>query len=113
MQVAVNTGRLPLTRGKRVGYRVEWLRHYNGLYERFTDPDPHSFVTFRSTTKLGLGLQNKVMNTCEQARTGRDGKRGRVFLVGFSSSIARFIVSSLRENKPGNRVIVISMGCFN
>ena len=26
---------------------------------------PHSFVTFRSTTKLGLGLPNKVMNTCE------------------------------------------------
>ena len=26
---AVNTGRLPLTREKRVGYRVEWLRHYH------------------------------------------------------------------------------------
>ena len=26
--VAVNTGRLPLTREKRVGYRVEWLRHF-------------------------------------------------------------------------------------
>ena len=26
---AVNTGRLPLTRDKRVGYRVEWLRHYH------------------------------------------------------------------------------------
>ena len=26
--VAVNTGRLPLTRQKRVGYRVKWLRHY-------------------------------------------------------------------------------------
>ena len=27
--VAVNTGRSPLTREKRVGYRVEWLRHYH------------------------------------------------------------------------------------
>ena len=27
--VAVNTGGLPLTREKRVGYRVEWLRHYH------------------------------------------------------------------------------------
>ena len=26
--VAVNTGRLPLTWEKRVGYRVEWLRHF-------------------------------------------------------------------------------------
>ena len=27
--VAVNTGRLPLTQEKRVGYRVEWLHHYH------------------------------------------------------------------------------------
>ena len=27
VHVPVNTGRLPLTREKRVGYRVEWLRH--------------------------------------------------------------------------------------
>ena len=26
---ALNTGRLPLTREKRVGYRVEWLRQYH------------------------------------------------------------------------------------
>ena len=26
--VAVNKGRFPLIREKRVGYRVEWLRHY-------------------------------------------------------------------------------------
>ena len=32
------------------------------MYERFTDPTPHSFVTFSSTTKLGLGLPNKVPN---------------------------------------------------
>ena len=36
----------------------------------------------------------------------------RVFLVGFSSSIVRFIVSSFEENKPGNRVVVSSVGCF-
>ena len=35
------------------------------LYEKFTDPTPHSFLTFSSTTKLGLGLPNKAMNTCE------------------------------------------------
>ena len=31
VHVPVNTGRLPLTREKRVGYRVEWLRH--SLYQ--------------------------------------------------------------------------------
>ena len=34
------------------------------LYESFTNPTPHSFVTLSSTTKLGLGLPNKVMSTC-------------------------------------------------
>ena len=29
VHVAVNTGTLRLTREKRVGYRVEWLRHYH------------------------------------------------------------------------------------
>ena len=29
VHIAVNTGRLSLTRQKRVGYRVEWLRHYH------------------------------------------------------------------------------------
>ena len=32
------------------------------MYEKFTDPTPHSFVMFSSTTKLGLGLPNKAMN---------------------------------------------------
>ena len=50
------------------------------MYERFTDPTPHSVVTFSSTTKLGLGLPNKVMNTCEKARThGRDKKKSASF----------------------------------
>ena len=34
------------------------------LYESFTNPTPHSFVTLSSTTILGLGLPNKVMSTC-------------------------------------------------
>ena len=34
------------------------------VYERFTNPTPHGFVTLNSTTKLGLGLPNKVMSTC-------------------------------------------------
>ena len=38
----------------------QWL---DPLYESFTNPTPHSFVTFSSTTKLGLGLPNKVMST--------------------------------------------------
>ena len=33
------------------------------MYERFTNPTPHSFVTLSSTTKLGLGLPNKVIST--------------------------------------------------
>ena len=43
----------------------------------------------------------------------RQKKKGvLVFFVGFSSSIVRFIVSSFGENKPGNRVVVSSVGCF-
>ena len=34
------------------------------MYESFTNPTRHSFVTLSSTTKLGLGLPNKVMSTC-------------------------------------------------
>ena len=34
------------------------------VYERFTNPTSHGFVTLNSTTKLGLGLPNKVMSTC-------------------------------------------------
>ena len=84
------------------------------MYEKFTDPTPHSFVTFSSTTKLGLGLPNKAMNNVRvsQNRTRQKKKGVLVFFVGFSSSIVRFIVSSFGENKPGNRVVVSSVGCF-
>ena len=34
------------------------------VYESFTNPTLHSFVTMSSTTKLGLGLPNKVTSTC-------------------------------------------------
>ena len=78
------------------------------MYERFTDPSPHSLVTFSNTTKVGLGLPiNKVMNKCKQARKKiKKRKRERVFLVGFSSGI----VSSFGENELGNSIIVSSMG---
>ena len=47
--------------------QTNWRWELNGdqgkhVYERFTDPTPHSSVTFSSTTKLGLGLPNKVTN---------------------------------------------------
>ena len=42
------------------------------LYERFANPTPHSFVTLISTTKLGLGLPNKVMSTCVLSKLERD-----------------------------------------
>ena len=45
------------------------------LYERFTNPIPHSFATLSSTTKLGLGLSNKVMSTCELSKLGLDETR--------------------------------------
>ena len=86
------------------------------MYEKFTDPTPHSFVTFSSTTKLGLGLPNKAMNNVRvsynRTRQKKKKKRVPVFFVGFSSSIVRFIVSSFGQNKPGNRVVVSSVGCF-
>ena len=86
------------------------------LYERFTNHTPHSFVTLSSTTKLGLGLPNKVMSTCELSKLELDetkkGQWARVFLVGFSSSLVRVLWVRLKPNKPGNRVIVSSMGCF-
>ena len=31
---------------------------------KLTNPTPYSLVTLNSTTKLGLGLPNKVMSTC-------------------------------------------------
>lgn len=50
------------------------------LYERFTNPTPHSFVTLSSTTKFGLGLPNKVVSTCvlaiEKSENGSSRKRG-------------------------------------
>ena len=88
------------------------------VYERFTNPTPHSFVTLSSTTKLGLGLPNKVMSTCELSKLGRDETKkeqwARVFLRGFnfSSSFVRVLWVRLKRNKPGNRDIVSSMGCF-
>ena len=45
------------------------------MYERFTNPTPHSFVTLSSTTKLGLGLPNKVMSTCELSKLEGDRTR--------------------------------------
>ena len=42
------------------------------MYDRFTNPTPHSFVRLSSTTKLGLGLPNKVMSTCELSKLGLD-----------------------------------------
>ena len=37
-----------------------------------TNPTRYSFVTLGSTTKLGLGLPNKVMSTCELSKLGLD-----------------------------------------
>ena len=86
------------------------------LYERFTNHTPHSFVTLSSTTNLRLGLPNKVMSTCELSKLELDETKkeqwARVFLVGFSSSLVRVLWVRLKRNKPGNRVLVSSMGCF-
>ena len=57
------------------------------MYERFTNPTPHGFVTLNSTAKLGLGLPNKVMSTCVLNKLELDESkkvyRARVFLGGF------------------------------
>ena len=45
------------------------------MYESFTNPSPHSFVTLSSTTKLGLGLPNKVMSTCVLSKLELDGSK--------------------------------------
>ena len=50
-----------LTRAK-VNETLALKEDMAAMYEKFTDPTPHSFVTFSSTTKLGLGLPNKAMN---------------------------------------------------
>ena len=65
------------------------------LYERFTNPTPHSFVTLISTTKLGPGLPNKVMNTCVLSKLELDdskiySEREFSFEV-FSSSLVRVL----------------------
>ena len=67
------------------------------MYERFTDPSPHSLVTFSNTTKVGLGLPNKVMNKCKEARK-KIKKRKRASFPSFG------------ENELGNSIIVSSMG---
>ena len=67
--------------------------HKLTLYESFTNPTPHSFVTLSSTTKLGLGLPNKVMSTCVLSKLELDESkkyREREFSFEvFSSSFVR------------------------
>ena len=53
------------------------------------DPTPHSFVTLSSTTKLGLGLPNKVMSTCVLSKLELDESKKyseREFSFQFFSS---------------------------
>ena len=63
------------------------------MYERFTNPTPHSFVTLSSTTKLGLELPNKVISTCVLRKLELDESKkeqwARVLIGGFSSSFVR------------------------
>ena len=85
------------------------------MYERFTNPTPPSFVTLISTTKLRLGLPNKVMSTCVLSKLELDelkkfGEREfsfEVFFIEFRESLR----VGLKRNKLGNRVIGSSMGC--
>ena len=69
----------------------------SSVYERFTNPTRHSFVTLSSTTKLGLGLPNKVMSTCELSKLGLDetkkkySEREFSFEVLFIESGERFV----------------------
>ena len=102
-------------------FRASWLyfvfKSIEQLYERFTNPTTHSCVTLSSTTKLGLALPNKVMSTCELSKLGLDETKkeqwARVFPSRFfSSRLVRVLWVRLKRNKPGNRVIVSSMGCF-
>ena len=71
------------------------------VYERFTNPTPHSFVTLSSITKLGLGLPNKVMITCVLSKLELDewkkySEREFSFEV-FSSSFVRVCESDYCE----------------
>ena len=63
------------------------------VYERFTNPTPHGFVTLNSTTKLGLGLPNKVMSTCVLSKLELDESKKYIerefSLEVFSSSFVR------------------------
>ena len=63
------------------------------MYERFTNPTPHSFVTLSSTTKLGLGLPNKVMSTYVLGKLELDEtkkyKEREFSFEAFSSSFVR------------------------
>ena len=76
-----------------LGYSPVYLK-YRVLYERFTNPTRHSFVTLSSTTKLGV--PNKVMSTCELSKLGlyktkkKNSEREFSFEV-FSSSLARVL----------------------
>ena len=78
-----------------LGYSPVYLK-YRVLYKRFTNPTPHSFVTLSSTTKLGVGLPNKVMSTCELSKLGlyetkkENSEREFSFEV-FSSSLVRVL----------------------
>ena len=54
---------MPNDRNVMVNFKPgEYMRKMY-MYERFTNPTPHSFVTLSSTTKLGLGLPNTVIST--------------------------------------------------
>ena len=65
----------------------------SSVYERFTNPTRHSFVTLSSTTKLGLGLPNKVMSTCVLSKLELDESKNYIerefSLEVFSSSFVR------------------------
>ena len=67
------------------------------MYERFTNPTRHSFVTLSSTTKFELGLPNKVISTCELSKLGLDetkkkySEREVSFEVLFIESGERFV----------------------
>ena len=63
------------------------------MYERFTNPNLPSFVTLISTTKLGLGLPNKVMSTCVLSKLELDESKkyseGEFSFEVFSLSFVR------------------------
>ena len=66
------------------------------MYERFTNPNPHSFVTLSSTTKCGLGLPNKVMSTCELSKLGLDAETKKKYSEREFSFEVLFIESGER-----------------